>query len=117
MSNEAHDNEFNDDCQYCREDACSLCLDDLDEAVTYAHDAYCNTTHTAGPEPCPLPAVDEYGVCTYCRRRRATACACGMTFAEKVKTIALDEEALRIFNIGGKGRKRGKDHADNKRNA
>jgi len=61
--------------------------------------------------------VDEYGICTCCGFRDKVACVCGLTFGEKVKTVALDEEALRIFNMGGKGRKRGKDHADNKRGA
>jgi hypothetical protein len=64
-----------------------------------------------------LPPVTEFGYCTECSYKRDVACICGMTFAEKAKTVALDEEALRIFNIGGKGRKRGKDSADNKRGA
>ena len=64
-----------------------------------------------------VPEVTEYGMCTCCGFRAGVACVCGMTFAEKAKTVALDEEALRIFNIGGKGRKKGKDSWHNKRGA
>lgn len=64
-------------------------------------DGFCDN-YVDAPRP-ELPPVNEYGTCTKCNRRRATACTCGMTFAERVKLIGLDEEALRIFNAGLKG--------------
>jgi len=94
------------DCPYCAFDD-EMTEEEIDAAMQLIEES----------EILTMPPVNEYGHCVSCGRRRGTGCACGMTFAEKIKTVHLDEEALRIFNIGGKGRKRGKDHADNKRNA
>lgn len=42
--------------------------------------------------------VDEYGICRKCGHRAKVACTCGMTFAEKIRTVGVDEEALRKFH-------------------
>lgn len=45
---------------------------------------------------CPVP--DEYGICQCCGYRVKVSCTCGMTFAERAKTVGIDHEALRRFH-------------------
>lgn len=44
--------------------------------------------------------VDEYGICSVCHYRDKVACICGLTFAEKIRTVKLDEEAFRRCHEG-----------------
>lgn len=54
-----------------------------------------------------LPPVNEYGTCTGCGYKRGVGCTCGMSFKEKIQNVTVDREALRRFNRGGKGRRKG----------
>jgi len=97
------------------------CLCDEDSDVLIAHSTE-NTIDGASLRcyychPSAGLNINHYGYCDDCGFRAGVACKCGMTFAEKIKTVGIDKEALRIFNMGGKGRKRGKDSSDNKRGA
>ena len=92
-----------------------LCDDDEEILVSHSRNEECFQCAEAWIEG--LELVNAYGYCLICGFRAGVACKCGMTFAEKIKTVGIDAEALRIFNMGGKGRKRGKDSSDNKRGA
>jgi hypothetical protein len=52
-----------------------------------------------GAEDCQDASyVDKYGICLTCGYRAGVACTCGMTFAEKAKTVGIDAQALRILH-------------------
>lgn len=59
----------------------------------------CEATEPRSGSSCqPPPTVDKYGMCTVCGHRFKVSCTCGMTFAQKAKSVSIDAQALRIFH-------------------
>ncbi len=44
------------------------------------------------------PAPPNKVRCDVCGYRPGVSCTCGMTFAEKIKSVGIDAQALRIFH-------------------
>jgi hypothetical protein len=44
----------------------------------------------------PVQDGPESKWCPDCRRLRLVGCACGLTFAEKIKTVAIDKTSLQV---------------------
>lgn len=56
--------------------------------------------HLHGSQLTPERYIDKWGICSVCRFRFKVSCSCGLTFKEKIKTVKLDEEALRRCSQG-----------------